>query len=115
MIRAAICDDELLMPEQMHSIVQSTFLDNQLPCELSSFQSGTKLLVAHHQQPFDIIFLDILMPDCKSFIQFQWFCNQSKCCWFSCENYAERFVFISLAISCLLVTPIFAVPLTDLQ
>lgn len=67
MIRAAICDDELLMLEQMHSIVQSTFLDNQLPCELSSFQSGIKLLVAHHQQPFDIIFLDILMPDCNGF------------------------------------------------
>lgn len=67
MIRAAICDDETIMLEQMRHIIQETFVANNIDCTLSCYQSGIKMLETHHAQPFDIIFLDILMPDRNGF------------------------------------------------
>lgn len=67
MMRSAICDDDLTMLEQMYSVVHETFDENNFPCELLCFQSGKEMLKIHKEYPFDIIFLDILMPDKNGF------------------------------------------------
>jgi len=67
MVYAAICDDEPAILEQMHGVISRVFATNQIACELSSFQSGTEMLKAHRKQSFDIIFLDIMMPDQNGF------------------------------------------------
>lgn len=67
MIRAAICDDELMMLERMQSVINETFEKQQFQCEVFGFQSGEKLLEAHQTHPFDILFLDILMPKRNGF------------------------------------------------
>lgn len=67
MIRVAICDDEAVMLSQMERIVQQTFADNGISCELFCFQSGTEMLTVHREHEFDIVFLDILMPDQNGF------------------------------------------------
>ena len=60
MIRIAICDDELLFQNQIaHAIhTYETHLDVVTKC----FDNGDELLKAHSEAPFDIIFLDIVMP-----------------------------------------------------
>lgn len=67
MMRSAICDDDLTMLEQIYSVVHKTFDENNFPCELLCFQSGKEMLKIHKEYPFDIIFLDILMPDKNGF------------------------------------------------
>ncbi len=67
MIYAAVCDDEPAMLEQMHRVISETFSANQIDCQLSCFQSGAEMLKAHREQDFNIIFLDILMPDRDGF------------------------------------------------
>lgn len=67
MIRSAICDDEPVMLEQMYGIVHKTFDENNFPCDIFCFHSGNEMLKTHREHPFDIIFLDILMPDRNGF------------------------------------------------
>ena len=67
MIRSAICDDDFTMLEQMYSIVHKAFDENNFPCELLCFHSGKEMLKIHKEHYFDIIFLDILMPDKNGF------------------------------------------------
>lgn len=67
MIQAVICDDEPVMLEQMRSIISDTFAANQIKCELSCFSSGLQMLNTHRDHAYDIIFLDILMPDMNGF------------------------------------------------
>ena len=67
MIYAAVCDDEPAMLEQMQRVISNTFAVNQIECELSHFLSGAEMLKSHREQRFDIIFLDILMPDYNGF------------------------------------------------
>lgn len=67
MIRVAVCDDEPFILEQMYNIINDTFRENNFSCEISGFQSGTEMLNVHNKYPFDIIFLDILMPDRNGF------------------------------------------------
>ncbi|MDE6426544.1 MAG: LytTR family DNA-binding domain-containing protein [Ruminococcus sp.] len=67
MIRSAICDDESMILEQMYNIVHNTFNKNNFACDLFCFPSGVEMLKFHKEHPFDIIFLDILMPDRNGF------------------------------------------------
>ncbi len=67
MIRSAICDDESVILEQMYNVVHNTFDENNFACDLFCFQSGIEMLKSHKEHPFDIIFLDILMPDRSGF------------------------------------------------
>lgn len=67
MIKVAICDDEPVILELMHSVIHQTFRSDAFPCEISCFHSGEKMLEFHKNHPFDILFLDILMPDRNGF------------------------------------------------
>lgn len=67
MIRSAICDDEATSLEQIKKVVENTFTYNNFSCDIFCFSSGIEMLKFHKEQPFDIIFLDILMPDLNGF------------------------------------------------
>lgn len=61
MLRIAICDDEIAFTLQIQSKISSwNHLNTQLMIE--TFNNGDSLIHAHNKAPFDIIFLDIIMP-----------------------------------------------------
>ncbi|MDD2957538.1 MAG: LytTR family DNA-binding domain-containing protein [Lachnospiraceae bacterium] len=60
-MRVFICDDDVLMIEQLQKYTQSYFESNHIKCpELLSFTSGEALLSDKSEK--DIVFLDIEMP-----------------------------------------------------
>lgn len=60
-MRILICDDNLLIHEQLHKYIQCFFRNNALKCpEIVTFDSGESLLADKEQK--DIVFLDIEMP-----------------------------------------------------
>jgi len=67
MMRAAICDDDPIMLKQVEKVVAETFANETFSCKLFCFSGGKELLDAHSAEPFDILFLDIYMPDCNGF------------------------------------------------
>ena len=60
-MRIALCDDQQDHLEQIRKLVLSW---NNKPCDLTvnCFDNGDSLLQAHRTAPFDIIFLDVIMP-----------------------------------------------------
>lgn len=67
MIRAAICDDEPHMIETMKKVVCDVFEKEHFPCKVSCFTNGIALLHSHAKIPFDILFLDVIMPEQNGF------------------------------------------------
>ncbi len=67
MLRAAICDDNKPMLDFLSRKLGEIFEESEMQCEFSSFLSGRDFLVSHTQHPFDIVFLDIVMPDIDGF------------------------------------------------
>ena len=61
MLRIAICDDETTFLTQIHSII-STWNHDAFPLHIEAFDNGDALLKSHTQSPYDIIFLDVIMP-----------------------------------------------------
>lgn len=67
MIRAAICDDDDSICSQMRGIVDTAFSEHGISCTITCCSSGCELLKVHCEQQFDIVFLDIIMPDQDGF------------------------------------------------
>lgn len=62
MIRIAICDDDPMYLAGARSYVERWQKEHSILCTLQTFSNGTELLEQASPAPFDIIFLDILMP-----------------------------------------------------
>ena len=61
MLRIAICDDEIAFALQLQSKLSSwNHPDTKLMIE--TFDNGDSLIHTHTKMPFDIIFLDVVMP-----------------------------------------------------
>ena len=60
-MRIAVCDDQ---PEQLNQICQllDGWPNRPVELTLSSFDNGDSLLRAHQAAPYDVIFLDVIMP-----------------------------------------------------
>lgn len=67
MLRAAICDDEENLLHIMERAIDTAFSRAHFDCLLDAFPSGVELLRAHQKEPYDILFLDIYMPDQSGF------------------------------------------------
>lgn len=67
MLRAAICDDEIIILSMMKSSIEKTFLHENFDCSIQSFSSGKELWENHLKQPYDILFLDIYMRGISGF------------------------------------------------
>ncbi len=67
MIRAAICDDEPVILEQLRGRIFDEFKRQGAVIRLDTFTSGQEFLEAHANEPFDVVFLDIDMPEISGF------------------------------------------------
>lgn len=67
MIRAAICDDEAYVLSHLCKRISEEFRNRNAECSLDKFMFGNKFLEAHREQPYDVIFLDIDMPQTGGF------------------------------------------------
>lgn len=59
----AICDDSIEYGEIVTEIINNISLKNNINCNISTFSSGKSLVQAFKKNKFDIIFLDMEMPD----------------------------------------------------
>ena len=67
MIRAAICDDEPAILDYLHKHISEEFKRQGADIYIDKFTSGKVFLDAHKAEPFDVVFLDIKMPDINGF------------------------------------------------
>lgn len=68
MLRIAICDDEESFLEVMNRELEIAL--QMIECgerEIRCYRSGKGLLQAHGKRPFDIVFLDVVMPNLDGF------------------------------------------------
>lgn len=67
MIRAAICDDEPTILDYLHEHISEEFKRQGAKIQIDKFTSGKDFLNAHNLEPFDVVFLDIDMPEINGF------------------------------------------------
>ena len=67
MIRIGICDDEPNILEKLKEQVSKEFKRQEKEICINTFISGKEFLGAHETEPFDVVFLDIRMPDINGF------------------------------------------------
>ena len=67
MIRAAICDDEPTILDYLHEHISKEFKRQGADIQIDKFTSGKDFLNAHKAEPFDVVFLDIDMPEINGF------------------------------------------------
>ena len=67
MINAAICDDNEAMLNFLSGKIGEIFMENGMEFELQKFHSGEEFLKNHKNCPFDVVFMDIVMPDMNGF------------------------------------------------
>ena len=67
MIGAAICDDEKTMLDRLRGHIMSVCERQSIEISVEKFTSGSELFNAHKKHPFDVVFLDIDMPEINGF------------------------------------------------
>ncbi|MCM1167521.1 MAG: LytTR family DNA-binding domain-containing protein [Lachnospiraceae bacterium] len=67
MIRAAVCDDEQMILDYLYKHISKEFGRQGTDTHIDKFTSGNDFLVAHKTKPFDVVFLDIDMPEISGF------------------------------------------------
>ena len=67
MIRVAICDDNKVMLEFISGKVDEGMTLLDVAYEISKFECGANLISQHKEAPFDVVFLDIRLPDIDGF------------------------------------------------
>ena len=67
MIRVVICDDNIVFMNHFKDIVESSLSTYNDDFQISTVSNGNLLLAKHMESEFDIIFLDIDMPDISGF------------------------------------------------
>lgn len=67
MITAAICDDEQAMLDYLYEHISAEFKRQGTDIQIGKFTSGKDFLNAHKARSFDVVFLDIRMPDIDGF------------------------------------------------
>lgn len=67
MMKIAICDDNQPMLDFLNGKIDDLLTENGLAHEISTFSSGQDFLKIHTEHPFDVVFLDIVMPEPNGF------------------------------------------------
>lgn len=67
MLRISICDDEKFFADLIYSYLAKILDDKSIDAELTEYTSSQMLVSAYKNKPFDILFLDIDMPDSSGF------------------------------------------------
>lgn len=66
-MKVAVCDDNKAMLDFLVQKVTNCFANNSIVCEIEQFLSGEEFASKHEKIPFDVVFLDIKMPDIDGF------------------------------------------------
>ncbi len=67
MIRVAICDDNKSMLDFLREKVDAIFTENERLHQISGYLSGQDFLNDYTSNPFDVVFMDIVMPEMDGF------------------------------------------------
>lgn len=67
MIKIAICDDEKIFVDVLYKALSKIFLKLCADVKISTFSSGNRLLNTLNTEEFDIVFMDIDMPELSGF------------------------------------------------
>ena len=67
MLKVALCDDVTEYNKKMESYIRRYGEENHVDVKVISYMSGSQLLLHYQQRKFDIIFLDISIPDMDGF------------------------------------------------
>ena len=67
MLKIAVCDDDEAMLRVLTDKIGEIYKQNSIAFEIRSFLSGTNFLNSHREHSFDVVFLDIDMPDINGF------------------------------------------------
>lgn len=67
MIRVAICDDEAAILSYLNNHILNGLKQPGADIHIDTFTSGRNLLDAYKAEPFDVVFLDIDMPEISGF------------------------------------------------
>lgn len=63
MFRIGVCDDEAYFRQDIEKRLEAYFKDKPFEPEIHIFEKGQALLEQAEKKPFDLVFLDIEMPD----------------------------------------------------
>lgn len=66
-MKVAVCDDNSVILSYISGCVDETFTSYDVPHETSNFSLGKEFIEQHKRSPFDVVFLDIKMPDIDGF------------------------------------------------
>ena len=67
MIRVAICDDNKPTLDFLSRVIDDVMNENGMIHETSVYLSGSNFLTNHRNAPYDVVFLDIVMPELNGF------------------------------------------------
>ena len=81
MINIALCDDDSVFLNSMAKMVEAEFSKYTVEFSLEKYVSGKVLLNHHRYDPYNIIFLDIDMPQLNGFEVAEEFRKQSNQCY----------------------------------
>lgn len=66
-LNIAVCDDDMEMLSVIFEQLHRIFEEKEIQVHIESFSEGKKLLEWHERAPFQVVFLDISMPDMDGF------------------------------------------------
>ena len=66
-MKVAVCDDNKSMLDFISKQISKDLEDNGIICEISSFLNGKEFIAQHEKTQFDVVFLDIKMPNIDGF------------------------------------------------
>ena len=67
MIKIAACDDNKVYVELIGKTVLQEFRSHNIECSVKQYKSGDEFLSQHKTECFNVVFLDIVMPDMNGF------------------------------------------------
>lgn len=67
MIKAAICDDESTILDILYAHISKEFKHQGADIHINKFTSGKEFLTSHKAEQYDVVFLDIDMPELSGF------------------------------------------------
>ena len=63
----ALCDDIIDYNKKMESYIEKYGNENHVEVKITSYGSGSQLLLNYQKRKFDVIFLDVSMPEMDGF------------------------------------------------
>lgn len=66
-MKVAVCDDNKVMLDFLSRHIAECFTSYKISHDISNYACGEEFVLQHEKTPFDVVFLDIKMPDIDGF------------------------------------------------